>query len=372
MLSALWGCGDNGVGGTGSADTETSAPEGAKDMLEITEDYVIIIPEGSRSDAKAANLLKKGLADAGIKLSFTDDSYGINDREIILGPAARDDALGFSVDPSNGYMPGGWEIKLTGKKDIAVSGDTYAAAEWLLGNCVSGGRFLVDADLDVKCEAEWELVFEDDFDGDELDETKWARCPEWARSDAGGYWNDGMIFLDGQGHLVDRADIVDGVPLSGAVRTYETFRSTYGYYEICCTLHQAKGMWGAFWMMLGPDVGGGDGAEVDIFESLASEGNIYFTLHYDGYGQEHKSVSASKRLPDMFDGSFHRFGMLWTETGYEWYMDGEKVFSATERPVSQPGYMKISTECGSWGGKLDESQLPSDMLVDWVRVWQMR
>lgn len=369
----LFGCGKDaesaGAENGGMPDETTGE---AEDMFRITDDYVIIIPEGSKADAKAANLLKKGLSDKGIVLKFIDDSYGVNEHEIILGPAARDDAKKTNIDPSAGVMPGGWEIRLAESGNLVVSGDTYAAARWLLDSCVGDDGFLVSDGLCESYTPEWELVFEDDFDGDELDETKWRRCPEWDRSDMGGRWDDGMIFLDGRGHLVDRADIVDGVPLTGAVRTCDTFMSTYGYYEICCTLHQAKGMWGAFWMMLGPNVGSGDGAEADIFESLYNEGNIYFTLHYDGYGDRHKSVSAVKRLPDAFDGSFHRFGLLWTKEGYRWYMDGEQVFSTDVAPVSQPGYMKISTECGSWGGKLDESELPSDMLVDWVRVWQVR
>ena len=346
--------------------------ETMENLFVINDEYVIIIPEGSKSHAKAANLLKKGLEEAGIKLKFTDDSYGVNEHEIILGDAKRDQAEEYIVDPESGAMPGGWEIKLRENGDLTVSGDTLSAARWLLENCVRDGVFAVRDGLDEKYVPDWKIVFEDDFDGSELDETKWSRCPEWKRGDVGGYWNDDMIFLDGSGHLVDRADVSDGVPLSGAVRTNDTFMSTYGYYEISCTLHRAQGMWGAFWMMLGPDVGGGDGIEADIFESLANEGNIYFTLHYDGYGSDHKSVSGKLHLPECFDGSFHRFGFYWDENGYKWYMDGREVFSADQRLVSEPGYMKISTECGSWGGRLDESRLPSDMLVDYVRVWQKK
>ena len=207
----LFGCGKDaesaGAENGGMPDEMTGE---AEDMFRITDDYVIIIPEGSKADAKAANLLKKGLSDKGIVLKFIDDSYGVNEHEIILGPAARDDAKKTNIDPSAGVMPGGWEIKLAESGNLIVSGDTYAAAQWLLDSCVGDDGFLVSEDLCESYTPDWELVFEDDFDGDELDETKWRRCPEWDRSDMGGRWDDGMIFLDGRGHLVDRADIVDG------------------------------------------------------------------------------------------------------------------------------------------------------------------
>lgn len=372
ILTAFCGCENAGRPDNDPAE-ETASAEEEKNMYAITDDFVITIPEGSKYYAKAANILKKGLSEAGINLKFEDDSNPVHEHEIILGRCAREDGDDYIVDPSSGNMPGGWRIRLTESGNLVVSGEASDAARWLLENCVNDGKFAVEEGMDERyAPGDWEIVFEDDFDGDELDETKWARAPEWARADVGNFWSDDMSFVDGKGHYVCRADIVDGVPLSGAVRTYETFRSTYGYYEICCTLHQAQGMWGAFWMMLGPDVGGGDGVEVDIFESLANVGKIYFTLHYDGYGENHKSAGTGVHMPEIFDGSFHRFGLLWNEEGYKWYMDGVEVFSANQSIVSKPGYMKISTECGSWGGKLDESQLPSDMLVDYVRVWQRK
>ena len=42
----------------------------------------------------------------------------------------------------------------------------------------------------------YEVVFEDNFDGDKLDETKWERCPEWKRQDLNCYWDDDMSYLD--------------------------------------------------------------------------------------------------------------------------------------------------------------------------------
>ncbi|HHX53438.1 MAG TPA: glycoside hydrolase family 16 protein [Clostridiales bacterium] len=334
-------------------------------MHEITADYVIVVPANSKGDIKAANRLKKALGDAGLELRFIDDSWGQNEHEIILGAADRADA----VIHDEIKMPGDWSLSLTDDGNIIAQGDTEAAVEELL-KYVKDGKFFVPQQLNILQKAVWELVFEDNFDGTELDTTKWSRCPEWQRKDYGGRWDDEMTLLDGNGHLLSRVDMGAKVPLSGAVRTIDTFRTTYGYFEIRCTLHKAQGMWGAFWMMLGPDVGAGNGTEIDIFESLANEKRIYFTMHYGGYDEYHQSESANIYAPEMFDGSFHTFSFWWDKEKYVWYLDGKEVFRSSTALVHQSGYMKISTECGSWGGPLKPDELPSDMLVDYVRVYK--
>jgi hypothetical protein len=40
---------------------------------------------------------------------------------------------------------------------------------------------------------EYALTFEDNFDGDKLDTTKWSNCPEWKRQDQNCYWSDDCI-----------------------------------------------------------------------------------------------------------------------------------------------------------------------------------
>ena len=368
ICAALLLCSCGGNAAETNADTpEYTEPETeeAIPMREITSDYVIVVPAESQGDIKAANRLKTALSDSGIELRFIDDSWGQNKHEIILGAADRADA----VIPEDIKMPGDWALRLTEDGNIIVSGDTGAAVEELI-KYAKDGKFEVPENLNILKKAAWELVFEDNFECTELDTTKWRRCPEWNRSDLGGRWDDDMILLDGKGNLLCRADLDGETPISGAVRTLDTFQTTYGYFEIRCTLHKACGMWGAFWMMLGPSVGTGDGTEVDIFESLASERNLYFTMHYDGYGDDHKKEYACLHLPEVFDGSFHTFSLLWDNEKYVWYMDGKEVFRSYTAIIHVPGYIKISTECGSWGGGLKKEELPSDMLVDYVRVYK--
>ncbi len=111
------------------------------------------------------------------------------------------------------------------------------------------------------------------------------------RQDVGGRWEPSMAELDGKGHLVISADISDGVPVSGAIRSKGRFEQTEGYFEIRCRLQSSAGFWSAFWLMCdgANSVGNGarDGAEIDIFEAYDTENKlICHALHWDGYEEQ--------------------------------------------------------------------------------------
>ncbi len=229
----------------------------------------------------------------------------------------------------------------------------------------------------------YELTFYDDFIGRKLDNKKWALCPEWNRQDVGGKWDNSMTKLDGNGNLVLSAAIADdGTPISGAVRTKGIFEQVQGYFEIRCTVQSAPGFWSAFWLM-SPDqgkVGNGavDGAEIDIFEAYnVHDQGINHAIHWDGYGEYHKQTGAKEYRPDVYDGDFHTFSLLWTDTAYIFYIDGEEVYRLKEGDPDYPGcstsptYMKISLEFGTWAGEYDKNQLPDNILVDYVKAYKL-
>ncbi|MDE6762945.1 MAG: family 16 glycosylhydrolase [Oscillospiraceae bacterium] len=224
------------------------------------------------------------------------------------------------------------------------------------------------------------LSFEDSFDGDSLDETKWERGPEWKRQDLNNYWDDSMSYLDGEGNLIIETsyDEENDRFLSGAVRTKGKFEQAYGYFEIRCTVNTVPGYWTAFWLM-GESVadetdGGRNGTEIDIMETpFFREKKVQNTLNWDGYGYRHKS-SGNVSKADVYDGEYHTFALLWTESEYVFYIDGEESWrteAAEAKGTCQvPLYVKISAETGSWTGAPDPADLPNFMKIDYVRVYK--
>ena len=228
-------------------------------------------------------------------------------------------------------------------------------------------------------------TFYDEFGGTELDDSKWEKAPEWGRQNNYCYWDDDMTTLDGKGHLILSADYDDdGNLLTGAVRSKNRFYQKYGYFEISVKLQKIEGIWSAFWLM--PDnidlgyTGGADGTEIDIYEAFKVKSKqINHAIHYDGYGSEHKSYGASV-VADVYDGQFHNFALEWDETGYTYYIDGKKTYkispgvedgTGTPVQVSEIAtYLKISIESGSWTGKPKAEEVPDNIVVDYVKVYQ--
>ncbi len=223
----------------------------------------------------------------------------------------------------------------------------------------------------------WILTFEDTFEGTALDGTKWKKCPEMRRQDAGGRWSDAMTALDGEGHLVLSASLAeDGTPISGAVRSMGLFEQAYGYFECRLKFQHTTGFWGAFWLMCG---GAGrysenmarDGAEIDVIESGEfPRGGVNHAIHWNGYGEHHQSVSKIITAPELYEG-FHTYALEWTKSEYIFYIDGKETWRTDEPGIcTVPVYLKLSCEFGTWAGEIKKETLPDCMVVDYVRVYR--
>ncbi|MFB9829914.1 family 16 glycosylhydrolase [Lederbergia wuyishanensis] len=222
----------------------------------------------------------------------------------------------------------------------------------------------------------WKLTFSDNFEGEKLDPKKWAHAPEWTRHS--GQWSDQEAFLDGNGHLIIQVSEKDGKYYSGAIRTKDIFEQAYGYYEIHAKLPKEEGFWTAFWLMsnsvhtVGND--GKDGTEIDIFETpFAKKGDyIQHALHWDGYEQNHKSAGEVAHIPGIYEG-YHTFALEWNKDEYIFYIDDQETWRTSAGGVSQsPSYLKITAEVGDWAGNIKNANLPAQLEVDYVRVYERK
>ena len=251
--------------------------------------------------------------------------------------------------------------------------------------------------------AEPELLFFDEFDGDKLDLTKWECCPNWDRQGR-STWDDGLVSVyDGSLHLKFVRDKELGESKTsdknlsknwiraGAVRSMEQnnvdiiFENTFGYYEARIKFPKVKGMWGAFWLM-SPTQGiltdkGVIGTEIDIVESIFNDKKEYnAALHWDGYGSEHKGTGSggvhNNIDIDIYDGEFHVFGFDWSPSEYIFYVDGIEFWRCDGGAkfdncgINQnPNYVKLTVEGADWAGTLPSSFDEDEMLVDYVRIY---
>ena len=275
----------------------------------------------------------------------------------------------------------------------------------------SGGKGKKNIDLN-----KFELVWSDEFDGDELDTSKWG-YEWWVTERKGGYWHEDMVSVR-DGNLVISAeykseplenryydkwhDTIDFKPYkpgwyTGIVTTQNKYSQCYGYFETRCILPAATGLWSAFWMMndgvFNVDNSGQDGTEVDIFESFyykdyAVGGDYISTgIHYDGYGPEEKGATIGKSyLKNDPYAEYNTYGVEWNEKEYIFYINGVETGRISAGGVSQnPEYLLLSVEFAGSNGvqssdrhgtgpisKTPAANWPAEFKVDYVKCYQYK
>ena len=171
--------------------------------------------------------------------------------------------------------------------------------------------------------AGWPLVFEDEFEGNEVDWSKWY-FPHYA-----GQHKD-CVHTDGEGHLVVEAKD-DGTGKIVTDGIWSTTALEYGYFEARLKFTKVPGWWAAFWLYGGintnPFI---DGFEIDIFEDYYTrprEGDSRFTglLDHNNHvtvGANTKSWNFTTKVPGDFD-DWHVIACKWTPFEISYYMDGK-------------------------------------------------
>ena len=263
------------------------------------------------------------------------------------------------------------------------------------------------------------LVWHDEFEGIQLDSTKWGyRTNFWGKV---AHWfatpednavevKNGLLHLklvkrpDGQfvspqlqtGEVVwDSPTVSDPKgfwPL--AKRSKPKFTHRYGYYECRCRLQQLPGWWSAFWMQAPMQGASLDarraGIEHDIMESFDPGLVIPHCFHYNGYGAERVSYRCPRvkrnanAMLALDKTQYHTFGMLWEPDGYTLYVDGRqhgpKVGGGKNEAVSQTEEFILLTTEAKWYRK-DHMTGPGapelkaaegdEFIVDYVRVYDI-
>lgn len=240
---------------------------------------------------------------------------------------------------------------------------------------------------------EWKLVFDEEFDGNAIDENRWNVRSSYFWDKRTHFSRDNAIVADGKLHLryENRSGFQNDDPcdhsavsytpwVCGIVNGYGKTVHCYGYFEARMKLPTAPGLWPAFWMM--PDRGEGTpgeswrrndthdgGMEFDILEHLTGWGPYRFNIacHWDGYGKEHKAIGTSGIYFDTDEEGYVVVGMLWQEGLFAVYVNGREVARwENERVCSVPAYPIFYCVSGGWdNAPFDPQALPDDFIVDY-------
>ena len=257
----------------------------------------------------------------------------------------------------------------------------------------------------VPCKSQnWQLVWEDDFNGISLDSSKWTH--DFGTGSQYGMWgwgNGESQFYQSQNTTIDSGiatitvkeepnGIVDSwgnssYYSSSKITTKGTFDFRYGKVEARIKTIDGQGFWPAFWML---PTGGGwpcDG-EIDIMEQW---GNNYLTNSTTGaahigtcpYSQSthfYESFSSYISAGSYAD-DFHTYSIIWEEDTISWYVDESEIFSLTPSSYfSIPSQSTWPFNSNEWylminlaitqSGPNANTVFPNQMEIDYVRIYQ--
>lgn len=273
----------------------------------------------------------------------------------------------------------------------------------------------------------YRLVWEDNFNYEgSLNPSKWnmeTGNHQWPNRELQAYTNRLTNVCVKDNKLVIRAlKERDGEReyTSAKINTRGKAAWKYGYFEFKAKIAKGIGSWPAIWMM--PDTklpkmpdwvpktpnGQIDFAkmtdeekaalppipsemrwpncgEIDIMEHVGRlENNLLFSIHCKNHNHANKKTipyTTKFEFKENLWEDFHIYAMEWTEDYIEYFVDGNsycKYSKADDEnqghdswPFDKPFYLIINIAVGGGlGGPVHDADLPFEMLVDYVKVYQ--
>ena len=232
----------------------------------------------------------------------------------------------------------------------------------------------VKSSLPASIRSKYRLVWNDEFEGESLDLSKWNYRAEGTVRKY-GVVSRNAISLDGKGNVLLKVTKDDaGKYYIGQLGTQGIFETTYGYFECRCEMNKQLGPHVAFWLQSADFGKTGDfekdGTEIDIFEyHRKTPGIVNHNLHWGGYGANHKKSGVQIPFASI-DSGFHTFGLEWTADAYVFYVDGIETWRSTSAVSHCKEYIILSAELTGWGGDPALGNFPDAVTFDYVRVYK--
>lgn len=234
----------------------------------------------------------------------------------------------------------------------------------------------------------YSLVFEDEFDGAELDTEAWKYCNSGVRR--GGYRAPSQVEVKDGNCVITAEYLEDGEFGAGWYAGDLALRKWYkqGYYEIRCKANDGGAFWSAFWIMAAHPYeaqysqGGIGGAELDIFEANCwedpmSRNAVSQTIHcagVDGVQEGFQSMLLGFFKGNDIYNEYNTYGLEWTEDEYIFYVNGVETcrssFGNGTSQVEEEVRVSLEVPDAAKLEALDKDSYHSEFVIDYVRIYQ--
>ncbi len=246
---------------------------------------------------------------------------------------------------------------------------------------------------------DYQLVWEDNFDGAALDSNIWNIETREGIWNTGGnselqYYRKNNVAVgdDGAGNncliLTAKEESYKGYGYtSGRVNTKSKFSFRYGKVEARIKVpNLANGLWPAFWTLGYEDKVWPDCGEIDILEMghsaaiSAGTPNKYVGshLHWGPFPRDHGTEYTSA---DNLNEDYHLYKLEWTTTAIKVYLDNYLYFTMditgddAEEFRNYPHYLLFNLAVGGslpgiYSSTGITAPLPANMYIDYVKIYQ--
>ena len=234
----------------------------------------------------------------------------------------------------------------------------------------------------------YELVFEDEFEGNALNTDVWDYRGSGPRR--GGFNAESQVRVE-NGNMIMTGDYrTDGTYGEGWYTGMIKLKERYckGYFEIRCILNEGSGFWSAFWIQADHPYeaeyskGGVGGAEIDIMESYNDENHKRYesvaqTIHCAGVNGATEGYQ-SERLGYYKGNNIHEeyntYGLMWTDDEYIFYVNGVETrrtsFGNGVSEVLEDVIVSLEIPDETRLAALDKETYSTEFIVDYVKIYQ--
>ncbi len=202
------------------------------------------------------------------------------------------------------------------------------------------------------------VVFEDQFNADAIDASKWTISVPHHVSAKGGKAILGF-------------NMTPEGPRGGGISTVGKFEQQFGYFEVNMRFNAYLGHRGVFGVRSTkqdelPAAGltfQGGGPRAYPWARLSSQGGIRDYPPEKGHDSYLPSSGGSKK--------FNTYGILWTDKAYTFYINNKKVMQIDRPEPIKAMALSVRHEALESDRKdFKEKNLPDDIEVDWVKIWK--
>lgn len=245
---------------------------------------------------------------------------------------------------------------------------------------------------DNRPQDDYQLIFEDQFNGNAYDTKSWSSYPPRVGT---APWNryveddaDLAEVKNGNLHMRARWNADTDLPETGAIQTKDKFSFKYGKIEIRAKFNSTgQGGWPAIWLMPQNELypGWPNGGEIDIMEHLNNDSFVHQVVHQTNGDAKHNSIGITQTISPL---EYNTYGIIKKPNSIEFYVNNKLTMVHEPKgdfearwPFETEYYLILNHATADkgqagvnyWPGLVKSTDnFPYEMAVDYVKVWTIQ